>query len=178
MSCPFRVKLSVERKIQRMRIVQRNRNPSQIGLTLRILLFKIRVPSSWVGLMLKMFFLKLRVPPGHIWQSSRRRIHSQKQVDQSAKEETKLPTSIWRFQISYLFLKQQWVPLRQRQSPFWDSGTVWSQLSGHSINQSLLLKTNEYIEDDLPGGTTEWKSQATWRLEKNEGNPKSWEAAL
>ena len=46
MSCPFRVKLSVERKIQRMCIVQRNRNPSQIGLTLRILLFKIRVPSS------------------------------------------------------------------------------------------------------------------------------------
>jgi hypothetical protein len=45
-SCPFRVKLSIEREIQIMRIVQRSRNPSQVGLTLRIPLFKIRVPSG------------------------------------------------------------------------------------------------------------------------------------
>jgi hypothetical protein len=45
-SCPFRVKMSIERKIQRMCIVQRSRNPSQVNLTLRILLLKIRVPSG------------------------------------------------------------------------------------------------------------------------------------
>ena len=39
--CPLGVKLSIERKIQRMRIIQRSRNPSQVGLTLRILLLKI-----------------------------------------------------------------------------------------------------------------------------------------
>ena len=44
--CPLGVKLSIERKIQRMHIVQRSGNPSQVGLTLRILLFKIRVPSG------------------------------------------------------------------------------------------------------------------------------------
>jgi hypothetical protein len=39
-----------QRKIQRMHIAQRSRNPSQVGLTLRILLLKIRVPrveSAW-----------------------------------------------------------------------------------------------------------------------------------
>jgi hypothetical protein len=29
------------------------------------------------------------------------------------------------------------------------------QLSRHPINQSLLLKTNEYEESDLPGGMTD-----------------------
>jgi hypothetical protein len=43
---PFWVKLSIERRIQRTRIVQRSRNPSQVGLTLRILLLKIEVPSG------------------------------------------------------------------------------------------------------------------------------------
>jgi hypothetical protein len=31
MCCPFRVKLSIERRIQRTCIVQRSRNPSQVG---------------------------------------------------------------------------------------------------------------------------------------------------
>jgi hypothetical protein len=37
----------------------------------------------------------------------------------------------------------------------WDSSTVRFQLSKHPINQSLLLKTNEYEENDLRGGMTE-----------------------
>jgi hypothetical protein len=53
-----------------------------------------------------------------------------------------------------LFLKQQWIPLRQGQGSFWDSSAVRFQLSRHPINQSLLLKTNEYEESGLPGGMT------------------------
>jgi hypothetical protein len=41
--CPFWVKLSIERRVQRVRIIQRSRNSGQVGLTSRILLLQIRV---------------------------------------------------------------------------------------------------------------------------------------
>jgi hypothetical protein len=58
--------MSIERRVQRARIIQRSRNSGQVGLTLIILLLKIRVLPGLVGLTSKIFFLKLRAPPGHI----------------------------------------------------------------------------------------------------------------
>jgi hypothetical protein len=77
-----------------------------------------------------------------------------KQINQSAKEESNMPTSIRHFQINYLFLMQQWIPLHQGQSSFWNNSAMRFQLSRHPINQSLLLKTSEYEESNLPGGMT------------------------
>jgi hypothetical protein len=42
----FRVKLGIKRRIQRMCVVQRSRNPSQVDLTLGIPLLKLGVPSG------------------------------------------------------------------------------------------------------------------------------------
>jgi hypothetical protein len=41
---PFRVKLSIKGGIQRTHAIQRSRDLGQVGLTLRILLLKIRAP--------------------------------------------------------------------------------------------------------------------------------------
>jgi hypothetical protein len=40
--------LSIESGIQHVGIIQRSRNPGQVRLTLRIFLFKIRVPPSHI----------------------------------------------------------------------------------------------------------------------------------
>jgi hypothetical protein len=69
---PFQVKLSIESGVQHVGIIQRSRNPGQIRLTLRIFLFKIRIPS------------------GHIYQETvKQRCSAKKQISQVAKEETK-----------------------------------------------------------------------------------------
>jgi hypothetical protein len=62
----------MESGIQHVGIIQRSRNPGQVRLTLRIFLFKIRVP------------------PSHIYQETiTQGCSAKKQISQVAKEETK-----------------------------------------------------------------------------------------
>jgi hypothetical protein len=64
--------LSVESGVQHVGIIQRSRNLGQVRLTLRIFLFKIRVP------------------PSHIYQETvKQGCSAKKQTSQVAKEETK-----------------------------------------------------------------------------------------
>jgi hypothetical protein len=67
---PFRVKLGIERGIQRMRAIQRSRGLGQVGLTLRILLLKVRAPLGQVGLTSRILLLKVIAPLDHIRQRS------------------------------------------------------------------------------------------------------------
>jgi hypothetical protein len=70
-------------------------------------------------------------------------------VKQPKKKQRAL-TSIRHLQIRYPLPKQHWIPTCQRQSSFWDRGTLQSQLTSHLVNQCLTLKTDEYKNSSLP----------------------------
>jgi hypothetical protein len=85
----------MESGIPHVGIIQRSRNPGQVRLTLRIFLFKIRIP------------------PGHIYQKTVTQGYpAKKQISQVAKEEHKRAlTSIRHLQLRYSPLKQRWIPM-------------------------------------------------------------------
>jgi hypothetical protein len=131
----LRIELSMEGGAQHISIIQRSRNPGQFSLTLRI------------------FFFKIRIPPSHICQEIvKQRCSTKKQINQVAKKGSKRAlTGICHLQIRYMPLKQHWVPMRQRQSSFWDRGTQQPQPTSHLINQRLALKTDKHDNNYLPG---------------------------
>jgi hypothetical protein len=120
---------------------------------LRIFFFKVRAPTGKFSLTLIIFFFKIRVLPSHICQEIvKQRCSDKKQINQVAKKGSKrAPTDICHLQIRYTPLKQHWVPMRQRQSSFWDRGTLQLQPTRHLINQRLALKTDKHENNYLPG---------------------------
>jgi hypothetical protein len=144
----------MESGIQRASIIQRSRNPGQVRLTLRIFLLKIRIrwaisikKRSYKGVQLKSRSVK------HI------------------KKKQRALTSICHLQIRYLLPKQHWIPMCQRQSSFWDRGTLQSQLTSHLVNQCLTLKTDEHKNSSLPGVKSDQKKPNYLKVGEKRRNP-------
>jgi hypothetical protein len=137
----LRVKLSIESGVQRVNIIQRSRNLGQFSLTLRI------------------FFFKIRIPPSHVCQEIvKQRCSVKKQINQVAKKGSKRAlTGICHLQIRYTPLKQHWIPMHQRQSSFWDRGTLQPQPTSHLMNQCLALKEDNHENNYLPGVKSDQK---------------------
>jgi hypothetical protein len=113
MRYPFIFKLGIEGGIQRTCSFQRSRGLGQVGLTLRILLLKVRAPLAQVGLTLRILLLKVRAPLGHIRQRSWKgdALLRTSWSIKTTREAVKSLTSVQRLQVIDLFLEQQWVPL-------------------------------------------------------------------